>query len=60
MYGNIISGENMAKKKKAFGGYTIKPDKALSAIVGKGAVTPSQMTKNIWQYIKRKRLGKRR
>lgn len=51
----------MAKKRKgkAFGGYRIKPDANFAKIIGKGAVSPAQMTKKIWQYIKRKRLAKK-
>lgn len=53
-----------AKKKKrrggkAFGGMKIKPDAALGAVIGKAAVSPAQMTKKLWVYIKRKRLLKR-
>ncbi len=46
-------------KKKAFGGYQIKPDAHLSKIIGRAPVSPAQMTKKIWSYIKRKRLGRR-
>ena len=46
-------------KKKAFGGYQIKPDENFAKIIGSKPVTPSEMTKKIWQYIKRKRLGKK-
>lgn len=50
----------MAKKKrKAFGGYRIKPDANFAKIIGSGAVSPAQMTKKIWQYIKRHKLGKK-
>ena len=45
--------------KKAFGGYKIIPDAALGKIIGNKAVTPSEMTKKIWQYIKRKKLSNR-
>lgn len=45
--------------KKPFGGMKIKPDDKLGAIVGKAAITPSQMTKKIWAYIKRKKLLKK-
>lgn len=49
----------MAKKKKAFGGYLIRPDAKLAAIIGRGAVSPAQMTKKIWRYIKSHRLAKK-
>ncbi len=45
------------RKGKAFGGYKIKPDANMAKIIGKKAVTPAQMTKKIWQYIKRKKLA---
>ena len=45
------------RKGKAFGGYKIRPDANLAKIIGKKAITPAQMTKKIWQYIKRKKLG---
>lgn len=44
---------------KPFGGMMIKPDASLGALIGKAAVTPSQMTKKLWAYIKKKRLLKR-
>lgn len=44
--------------KKAFGGYTIVPDENLSVIVGTDkAITPAEMTKAIWKYIKKHKLG---
>lgn len=46
-------------KKKAFGGYRIIPDAKLGAIIGKAAVAPSLMTKKIWAYIKKHKLGKK-
>ncbi len=39
--------------KKAFGGMVIKPDEKLAAIIGKGPVSPAEMTKKIWAYVKR-------
>jgi len=45
--------------KKPFGGMKIKPDAKLGEIIGKAAITPSQMTKKIWAYIKRKKLLKK-
>lgn len=52
----------MVKKKggkKAFGGYRIVPDAKLAAIIGKKPVAPSAMTKLIWSYIKKYKLGKK-
>jgi len=48
------------RKKPAFGGYKIQPDANFSKIVGSKAVTPSEMTKKVWVYIKKKRLARRR
>lgn len=47
------------RKGKAFGGYRIRPDANLAKIIGKSPVSPAQMTKKIWAYIKRKKLGKK-
>jgi len=46
-------------KKKAFGGYMIHPDAKLGAIIGKKPMPPSKMTKAIWTYIKKHKLGKK-
>jgi chromatin remodeling complex protein RSC6 len=46
-------------KKKPFGGYHIRPDAHLAKIIGKKPVTPSLMTKKIWQYIKKKKLARK-
>ena len=48
----------MAAKKKAFGGYHIVPDVHLAKIIGKANVTPSEMTKKLWAYIKSHKLAK--
>ena len=48
------------KTKKAFGGYSISfknRDEALELVFGKGNIAPSEMTKRLWKFIKRKRLG---
>ena len=45
--------------KKPFGGMKICPDKNLATVLGKACVTPSQMTKKLWAYIKKKRLMKK-
>jgi len=48
----------MAEKKAAFGGYKIVPDEALAAVLGtRDPVAPSEMTKRLWVYIKRKKLA---
>ncbi len=52
----------MAKKKAAFGGYSINfkgcKDTA-EDIFGDKPIGPSEMTKRIWAYVKRKKLAKR-
>jgi len=45
--------------KKAFGGYQIKPDANLAKIIGNKAVSPAEMTKKLWKYIKSHRLAKK-
>ncbi len=45
--------------KKPFGGFRIVPDESLAKIIGKGAVSPSQMTKKILQYIKKHKLSRK-
>ena len=58
----LEGGVSMAKKKAAFGGYSISfkdcTDSAES-IFGSKPIGPSVMTKKIWAYVKRKRLAKR-
>ena len=52
----------MAKGKKAFGGYSIcfKGCKdSAEAIFGSLPIGPSEMTKKIWAYVKRKKLAKK-
>lgn len=47
-------------KKKPFGGYSIGfkgRKETLEKVFGSGRVTPSQMTKKLWQFIKSKRLS---
>ncbi|MBN2202561.1 MAG: hypothetical protein JW700_00010 [Candidatus Aenigmarchaeota archaeon] len=51
------SKRKTTKKGKAFGGYKINPDENFAKIVGNKAVTPSEMTKKVWQYIKRRKLA---
>jgi len=48
----------MVKKKAAFGGYKIHPDEHLAKVIGKGAVSPAEMTKQLWKYIKSKKLAR--
>ena len=49
-------------KRKPFGGYAIKfagRTETVEQIFGKKPVTPSEMTKKIWAFVKSKRLATR-
>ncbi len=52
-----------AAKKPAFGGYSISfkgcPE-SLEDLFGSAPIGPSEMTKRLWAYVKKKKLGKRR
>ncbi|MFA5247580.1 MAG: hypothetical protein WC408_06870 [Candidatus Micrarchaeia archaeon] len=49
--------------KKPFGGYTISfasvKDATLGEVFGTGALTPSDMTKKLWVFVKKKGLSKK-
>ena len=48
------------KTKKAFGGYSISFKnrvESLEQIFGRADIPPSEMTKKLWNFIKRKGLG---
>ena len=47
------------RRKPSFGGYRIRPDAHLAKVIGKGSVTPAQMTKKVWAYIKKKKLARK-
>jgi len=50
-------------KKKKFGGYSISfagRKETLEQIFGKKPISPSEMTKKLWKFIKAKKLGKKR
>ena len=50
-------------KKKAFGGYSISfkgRKETLEQVFGKAAIAPNIMTKKLWAFVKKKRLGKKR
>jgi chromatin remodeling complex protein RSC6 len=52
----------MAKKKVAFGGYEINfkgRSETLEDVMGSKPISPSEMTKKIWAYVKRKGLAKK-
>ena len=47
-------------KRKPFGGYAIKfagRKESLEQVFGKKPVTPSEMTKKIWSFVKSRRLS---
>ena len=49
-------------KKKAFGGYAISfsgRTETVEQVFGRGSITPSEMTKKIWKFVKAKRLSNR-
>lgn len=49
--------------KKAFGGYSISfagRKETLEQVFGKAAIAPSMMTKKLWAFVKKKKLGKKR
>jgi hypothetical protein len=46
--------------KKPFGGYAISfsgRKETIEEVFGKGKITPSEMTKKIWKFVKAKRLA---
>jgi hypothetical protein len=54
--------DSMAKKKLAFGGYSINfkgCKDTMESVMGSSPIGPSEMTKKIWGYVKRKRLAKK-
>jgi chromatin remodeling complex protein RSC6 len=57
----MVRRKKARKKRKgpAFGGYKIKPDAHFAKIIGKASVSPAQMTKKVWAYIKKKKLSRR-
>jgi len=63
--GSLITREEedgMAKRKAAFGGYSINfkgCKDSVEAVFGSKPIGPSEMTKKLWAYVKRKRLAKR-
>ena len=51
------------KKRKAFGGYSISfkgRKDTLEKVFGSKPIAPSSMTKVLWRYVKKHRLGKKR
>ena len=53
----------MAKGKKAFGGYSISfkgAKESMESVFGNSPIGPSDMTKKLWAYVKRKKLAGKR
>ncbi len=51
----------MATKRTAFGGYTINfkgCTETMEAVFGNKPVSPSDMTKKLWAFVKKHRLAK--
>jgi hypothetical protein len=50
----------MAKGRKPFGGYSISfrgCHDSLESVFGSSPIGPSEMTKKIWAYVKRRKLA---
>lgn len=51
----------MATKRPAFGGYTINfkgCGDSLETVFGTKPITPAEMTKKLWEYVKKNNLSK--
>ncbi|MBW8057535.1 MAG: hypothetical protein ACE10F_06155 [Candidatus Methylomirabilales bacterium] len=51
------------KSKKPFGGYSVSfkgRKETLESVFGSEPIGPAVMTKKIWTFVKRRKLGKRR
>jgi hypothetical protein len=49
-------------KKKPFGGYAINfkgCTETMESVMGGAPIGPSEMTKKIWAYVKRKKIAKK-
>ena len=58
----VVKKKKKGGSKKAFGGYTINfkgCGDTVEKVFGTKPIAPSQMTKKLWIYVKRKRLSKR-
>jgi hypothetical protein len=59
----LTGGGNMAKGKKAFGGYSINfkgCKDSMESVMGASPIGPSEMTKKIWGYVKKKKLANKK
>lgn len=58
-----VKAKKKATTKKPFGGYSISFEgrkETLEKVFGSAPIGPSVMTKKLWAFVKRYRLGKRR
>ncbi len=58
-----VKAKKKATTKKPFGGYSISfkgREETLEKVFGSAPIGPSVMTKKLWAFVKRYRLGKRR
>ncbi len=58
-----VKVKKKATTKKPFGGYSISfkgREETLEKVFGSAPIGPSVMTKKLWAFVKRYRLGKRR
>jgi len=58
-----VKAKKKATTKKPFGGYSISfkgRTETLEKVFGSAPIGPSVMTKKLWAFVKRYRLGKRR
>ncbi len=58
-----VRAKKKATTKKPFGGYSISfkgREETLEKVFGSAPIGPSVMTKKLWAFVKRYRLGKRR
>ncbi|MBI4018862.1 MAG: hypothetical protein HY364_01245 [Candidatus Aenigmarchaeota archaeon] len=55
-------GKLLGKKKAPFGGYSISfagRTETVEEIFGNKPITPSEMTKKLWEFVKKKKLANR-
>lgn len=57
---NMVGLFGAKPKKKAFGGYNIcfkGCEDTLESVFGKDKIAPSEMTKKLWAYVKKKKIS---
>ncbi|MCG3113099.1 MAG: hypothetical protein MPW14_06525 [Candidatus Manganitrophus sp.] len=55
-----MATKTAAGKKKAFGGYAVNfngATESLETVFGKKPISPAEMTKVLWAYVKKKKIG---